>query len=184
MRKAVWLTALGLLAGVPGGSAAGPFDWFNATAAPTGWKHVSLPSGAAVLSFPPSLQVIRHDVLSVSVAQRDRNGRYLAYLNITPAEGEQLATWPAFRIKRLLAGTALSAHKEAEAFGLSFRGGKGSCVIDVYTTRAKQNHYREIACFVRGTRTASVVVAAAPVDLWARFRVELQRAISAFRVVG
>jgi hypothetical protein len=86
--------------------------------------------------------------------------------------------------EKLLAATSLSAHEEARAFGLSFLGGKGSCVIDVYTTRAQRNHYREIACFVHGRRTASVVVAAAPVARWAQFRLELQRAIGAFRVVG
>jgi hypothetical protein len=136
-----------------------------------------------VLSYPPALKVIRHDVLSLSVAQLDRKGNYLAYLNATPQQGERLGTWPEFRVARLR-GTASSVREEGRAVGLPFLGGKGSCVIDVYVTRAKSNHYREIACFVQGRRTGSVVVAAAPVGDWDRVATELKQAVSAYRVTG
>jgi hypothetical protein len=170
--------------GVRGAGAGGSFDWFVPGAAPVGWKHLRLPAGGAVLSYPPALKVIRHDILSLSVAQRDRKGNYLAYLNATPQQGERLGTWPEFRVARLRGTTASSVREEGRAIDLPFLGGRGSCVMDVYVTRAKSNHYREIACFVQGRRTGSVVVATAPVSGWDRVATELKQAVSAYRVTG
>jgi hypothetical protein len=178
------LAVLALLAAAPGAGASEPFGWFTAARAPAGWRHLALPSGEGVLWFPPSLHVIRHDALSLSVAKRDPDGNYLAYLNATPEEGEQLATWPSFRVKRLRSGTAISAREEGRALDLPFLGGRGSCVIDVYVTRVKHNHYREIACFVRGGSSGSVLVAAAPVSQWNRYEPVLRRAVAAYRVTG
>ena len=47
-------------------------------------------------------------------------------------------------------------HEVAEASGLPFHGGTGSCVIDEYVTALAGHHYREIACFVQGRTAASV----------------------------
>jgi hypothetical protein len=181
---AVCLAASGVLAGVPDAGAGGAFGWFAPGPAPAGWKHLRLPAGGAILSYPPSLTVIRHDILSLSVAKRDSRGNYIAYLNATPQQGERLATWPDFRLARLRGSTASSVREEARAVDLPFRGGDGSCVMDVYVTRAKSNHYREIACFVQGRRTGSVLVAAAPASGWDRVAAQLQRAVSAYRVTG
>jgi len=164
--------------------AAAPFAWFVSAPAPPGWKHLTLPSRRAVLWFPPTLNPIHSDKQSVSAARVDRNGGDLAYLNATPQQGdEQLATWPAFRIETLLGETAAVATREGQALGLTFRGGgKGSCVIDTYVTRIKQHVYREIACFVRAHGAGTVVVAAAPITVWARYGPVLERAISAYEV--
>ena len=49
-------------------------------------------------------------------------------------------------------------------------------------TRAQNHHDHEIACFVQGGRSASVLVAAAPSYAWGKYAAQLERAISAFRV--
>jgi hypothetical protein len=183
LRRLAPVALVALAFAAPVAVAEGSFDWFAAKPTPAGWKHLALPSGNAVLWYPPGLSVVRHDVLSLSVAEVDRKGNYLAFLNATPEEGERLDTWPEFRLKRLLAN-AVSAREEARAVDLPFRGGTGSCVMDVYVTRAKHNHYREIACFVREKRSGGVVVAAAPVSQWDRVAPQLKRAIGAFRITG
>jgi len=55
--------------------------------------------------------------------------------------------------------------------------------MDQYSTRVGSNHYREIACFVRGRTTSSVVVAAALRSDWARAEAVLERAIDAYRAL-
>jgi hypothetical protein len=165
------------------GSAASPrpFRWLVPAPAPAGWKHSSLSSGAAVLSYPPSLTPITADHTSVSVAERDKSGTVLVYLNSTPQQGaENLANWPQFRIAHDRAEST-GVHKEAAAIGLGFLNAVGSCVIDRYVTRVRANHYREIACFVQGSATASVIVGAALESEWTRAAPLLERAISAYR---
>jgi hypothetical protein len=133
--------------------------------------------------YPPSLVRIKNDSASVSVAEKDRRGRVLVYLNATPKEGneERLGAWPTFRIQHNRGeDDRVSLH--ARAVGLRFLGGKGSCVIDDYYTRVIVNHYEEIACFVQGRTSAAVIVAAALQSDWARAAPQLERAISAFRV--
>ena len=66
----------------------------------------------------------------------------------------------------------------ASASHLSFRSGRGSCVIDDYTT--SKATYREIACLVAGPRSSAVVVAAAPIALWEQQAATLERAVSSF----
>ncbi len=158
-----------------------PFRWLVPASAPAGWKHASLPAGGAVLWYPPSLSVINGDRTSVSVGTRDKSGRILVYLNSTPQQGaENLGNWPQFRIARNR-GESTSVHRDAAALGLSFLDAVGSCVIDRYTTRSHANHYREIACFIQGNTTASVVVGAALESDWTRAAPLLERAISAYR---
>ena len=159
----------------------GSFRWLVPAAAPAGWKHVKLPAGGAVLWYPPSLSVISSDRTSVSAGKRDTSGRILVYLNSTPQQGdENLGNWPEFRMTRVRAEST-AVHREAGALGLSFLDAVGSCVIDHYTTRTHANHYREIACFVQGNTTASVVVGAALESEWTRAAPLLERAISAYR---
>jgi hypothetical protein len=55
-------------------------------------------------------------------------------------------------------------------------------VVDDYTTRVHSNHYREIACFVRGTRAASVLIAATPTTTWARYGALLERVVNGYAV--
>jgi hypothetical protein len=159
------------------------FRWFEPAQAPAGWKRSALPSGGAVLSYPASLARVRGDSTSISVGRTDTSGRVLVYLNVTPKQAaERLATWPTFRIQhnRL---ESKDVHEDARAFGLAFIGASGSCVMDDYVTRgAKSNDYREIACFVRGSATSSVIVAAALRSQWQRSARLLERAVESFQV--
>ena len=61
---------------------------------------------------------------------------------------------------------------------LTFRSGRGSCVIDSYAT--SKAVYREIACLVAGPNSRAVVVAAAPAALWHDQAATLHRAVSSF----
>ena len=65
---------------------------------------------------------------------------------------------------------------------LLFRGGQGRCVVDDYTTKIHNNHYREIACFVRGARTSSVVIAATRVVMWAQYGTLLEQVVNGYTV--
>lgn len=159
----------------------GPFHWLAPAPAPTGWKHVSIPSGDGLLSYPPSLAPIHGDSASVSVARRDQSGRVLVYLNATPKQGaETLGNWPQFRIAHDQAEST-AVHRDAAAVGLRFLDGVGSCVMDHYITRYHANHYREIACIVQGRTRVSVIVAAALESEWTRAEPLLERAVSAYR---
>jgi hypothetical protein len=164
-------------------AAPGAFGWLVPAPAPVGWKHLSLPSGGAVLSYPPTLRPLKGDASSVSVVEKDRSGKYFAYLNSTSQQGdEHLSTWPSFRLTSLRGESELSVHEDAQKLGLSFRGGTGSCVIDDYVTRIHSNHYHEIACFVQGKTAASVIVAAATESNWPASAAELEQAVAAYQV--
>jgi hypothetical protein len=160
----------------------GGLAWLVPTAAPVSWHRVALPSGGAVLSVPPSFTPVAGDPRSVSAAVQSRTGKVRAYLNVTPQEGEEhLKGFAAFRVQRL-GDEDTAVHERAAAEGLPFTGGRGSCVIDSYVTRVGGSHYREIACFVVGSRGGSVVVAAAASGDWKRFQPILERAVAAFAV--
>ena len=62
-----------------------PLAWFRAGPAPAGWHQVTLPGGAAVLSYPPSLSRMAGDKGSVSEGL-SKDGRVLVYLNVTPGK--------------------------------------------------------------------------------------------------
>ena len=66
----------------------------------------------------------------------------------------------------------------ASSRDVTFRSGRGSCVIDSYET--SKAAYREIACLVSGRGSSAVVVAAAPVAVWEHQAATLQRAVSSF----
>jgi hypothetical protein len=164
-------------------AASGPFAWLVPSAAPAGWKQLALPAGEAVLSMPPSLHRVRSDPGSVSAAQVASNGKYLAYLNATPQEGnETVSGWPHFRVNHLREESASSVHTLAASTSLPFLGARGSCVIDVYVTRVKHHSFHEIACLVKGaSKTGSVIVAAAPTSHWAQVATVLQQTVAAYR---
>jgi len=152
-------------------------------AAPAGWPHLTLPDGAAVLSYPPSLRRLAGDTDAVSAARLSPGGAFQLYLNATPRQGsERLQDWAVSRVKLLRSDDAAWAHQDAAAQGVQFRGGTGSCVIDDYLTRIGAHHYEEIACLVQGRTSASVIVATAPAATWARARPLLFRAVAAYLV--
>jgi len=178
---AACVSVLFVCVGVSAAAGRGPFSWFKPAGPPADWEALVLPSGSAVLFFPPSMRPIHADPGSVSAAQGSI-GHYVAYLNATPQQGnEQLSTWPTFRLERLREENDEPAQEVARAFDLAFRGGKGACVIDDYFTRHKLRRFREIACLVRGRTTGSVVVAAAPRADWGRVGPRLERAVAVYQ---
>jgi hypothetical protein len=163
------------------GSRVASFRWFGAAPAPATWRHRALPSGGGILSYPATF-VSGNDRDGISRERLDRHGTVLVYLDVTPKQGpERLRDWPSYRIG-VIRGESNDVHEDGHAFGLSFRGGRGSCVFDDYRTRVENHHYREIACFVQGRRHASVLIAAALESAWARAVKTLERAVDAYRV--
>ena len=180
--------------GVPGGvpghrsaASSGPsadhtsgFGWFVPRAVPTGWRQAGLPDLTAVMAYPPSARPIQADPGAVAVAQRGAQGDFLLYLNATPRQGaESLANWATFRLAHQ-ADEASSVSLVAAATGLMFTRGRGSCVMDDYTSRHGPQAYREIACFVAGKRGSSVLVAATSREHWSAERATVQAAVESY----
>src|SRR4051812_383474 len=159
------------------GRASGSFAWLRPAAAPAGWKVARTPGGST-FAYPPGWRPIKTDPGTASAALL-RGGRIEGYLNATPRQGgETLADWSRFRPHHNLGEGDRGLRVEAATENVSFRSGRGSCVIDSYTTSKAQ--YREIACLVSGPGPSAVVVAAAPVDLWSQQVAALRRAVSTF----
>ena len=178
---AIAITAVAV--NVSGRPPGGAFPPLHPAAAPASWRHLTLPDGTAVLSYPPSLRPISGDKVAVSAARLGPRGAFQLYLNATPRQGrEQLAHWAAFRLHLLRSDTAASARQVASAQGVKFRGGTGSCVIDRYVTRIGGHHFQEIACLVVGRTSAGVIVAAAPAAAWTQARPLLLRAVAAYLI--
>lgn len=159
------------------------FSWFKPAPPPSEWRQLALPSGAAVLSYPPSLRPLKGDTGSVSAASIGRDGNFLVYVNATPQQGdERLAGWAESRLEHLRGDDASSVREESEAEGLAFRSGRGSCVIDDYVTKIGHHPFHEIACLVEGAKGGSVVVAAAPSPAGNSVNATLERAVSSYLV--
>jgi hypothetical protein len=157
------------------------FRWFAPAPAPAGWRHGALPPDAGILSFPATF-VNGHDRDGVARERLDHHGTVLVYLDLSPKQGpERLRDWPSYRLG-LVRGESNDVHEDGHAFGLKFRGGRGSCVLDDYRTRVENHHYREIACFVQGRAHATVLIAAALESEWHRAAKTLERAVDAYRV--
>ena len=157
--------------------AADPFAWLHPAAPPAGW-HVARIADGATLPYPPGWRPIRTDPGTASVALL-RHGRIEGYLNATPRQGaETLANWSRFRPEHNRGEGDRDVRLIASSSDLTFRAGRGSCVIDDYTT--SKATYREIACLVSGPRSTAVVVAAAPRAQWSRQATTLERAVSSF----
>jgi hypothetical protein len=162
------------------GSRAAAFRWFAAAPAPATWRHHALPPDAGLLYFPATF-VDGHDRDGVAREQLGGHGSVLVYLDVSRKQGrESLSDWPSYRL-RLVRGESNDVHEDGHVFGLPFRGGRGSCVLDDYRTRVQDHHYREIACFVQGGRYASVLIAAALESQWVRAVTTLERAVDAYR---
>jgi hypothetical protein len=166
-----------------GGASVPPVGALAARQAPAGWHNASLLGGRAVLAYPPAMHLVNGDRGSVSAAKFNASGSYLMYLNATPKQNsETLRNWPGFRIEHLKDETAVRARLIAESRSVRFLGGTGTCVIDTYVTNVNSNHYTELACFVRGQTTSSVIIAAAPTASWASASPVLMRAVAAYEV--
>jgi hypothetical protein len=180
---AVALAAVVVSVGVGGGQsshrpASAAFAWLRPAAAPAGWSTARTTSGAT-LSYPPGWRPIKTDPGTASVALLGNGDRIDGYLNVTPKQGpETLANWSRFRTGHNRGEGDRNVRPIASAGGLTFRTGRGSCVIDTYAT--SKAAYREIACLVSGRGSTAVVVAAAPSALWDREAAALERAVSSF----
>lgn len=156
----------------------GPFAWLRPAPPPMGWKVAGIASGSK-LAYPPGWRRIKTDPGTASVALLGGGDRIDAYLNATPKQGtETLANWSRFRPDHNRGEGSRSERLVASANDLSFRSGRGSCLIDSY--RTSKAAYREIACLVAGPRSSAVVVAAAPTELWDDQAATLKRAVSSF----
>ena len=178
---AVLIVSLGVASG--GGHsghrrASGPFGWLHPAAPPTGWRLARIPDGAT-LAYPPGWRTIETDPGTASAALLGAGGRFDAYLNATPKGGtETAANWSRFRPDHNRGEGNRDVRLLASARNLTFRSGRGSCVIDTYTT--SKATFREIACLVSGPTSTAVVVAAAPNAGWEHQAATLQRAVSSF----
>ena len=165
------------------GASIPPVRVLAAQHAPASWRKASLLSGRAVLAYPPAMHRVEGDRGTVSAALFNASGAYLMYINATPKQSsETLQNWPGFRIEHLKEESAVKARLIAESHGVRFLGGTGTCVVDAYITKVKSNHFTELACFVRGQTTSSVIIAAAPTASWASASPVLMRAVAAYQV--
>ena len=78
--------------------------------------------------------------------------------------------------------TRRRARQLAVSHGVRFLGGTGTCVVDAYITKVKAHHFTELACFVQGKTSSSVIIAAAPTASWATASGVLMRAVAAYQV--
>jgi hypothetical protein len=177
------LAAVLLIVGVAGGGQSshrrpsGPFAWLRPASPPTGWKVARSRGGA--LAYPPGWRLLVNDPGSAAVALLRGRDRVDAYLDATPKQGaETLANWSRFRPAHNRREGERGVRLIASATNLTFRSGRGSCVIDQYTT--SKATYREIACLVSGPSSSAVVVAAAPIALWNHQAATLELAVSSF----
>jgi len=158
------------------------FSWFVPTAPPATWRSFTAVQGTVVVSDPPKLKPLGGTGGALSYAARGPKGAYFAFLNVTPQAGaENIGTWAAFRLA-VLRRSAVRIRQDASATNLPFSGGTGACVIDDYTTKSGANPFHEIACFVEGPHTGSVIVVAAPPKSWPSYAAPLERVISTYRV--
>lgn len=158
------------------------FGWFHPGPAPGTWRRASLAGQRAMLSYPGSLRPMRGDPGTVTVGSTSRSGAVLVYLNVTPRQGDEtLRDWPSFRVDHLRGEGQTGVRVDGVSPWLDFRGGRGRCVEDNYTTKIHGNHYREIACYVQGAHAASVLVAAAPAAAWQATAALLEKVVSSYQ---
>jgi hypothetical protein len=158
--------------------ASGAFAWLHPASPPAGWNVARIRDGAA-LPYPPGWRPLKTDPGTASFALLRGGDQIDGYLNATPKQGaETLGNWSRFRPEHNRGEGDRSVRLIASANDLAFRSGRGSCVIDDYTT--SKATYREIACLVSGPRSSAVVVAAAPSALWDHQAATLERAVSSF----
>lgn len=136
-------------------------------AAAATWRHATISSGAATVSYPSTWKAIPGDAGTVSFALRDKRGRYRGYLNVTPRQGaERLSGWATFRTRRNAEDGDGQVRIVSAAENVAFIHAHGSCVTDDYISRVGGHRYRELACIVQGRRSTSVFVGAALAADW------------------
>jgi hypothetical protein len=146
---------------------------------PSTWRRVRVPGTPAVLAIPSGWRQIGGDPGTASAGLR-AGSRIVGYLNATPQGGkETLANWLSFRPDHNREEGDKSLTPLAGARDLPFRAGRGSCLVDGYTTGAG-TRYRELACIVAGRHATTVVVGSAVPRRWSTLAPVLRRAVSSF----
>ncbi len=159
------------------------FAWFAPGPAPANWHTYEAVTQTVIVADPPRLKPLGGSHGALSFAARGPHGVYFAFLNVTPQQGtENVTGWSAYRVGVLRAGGAQQIHVDASDDNLAFTGGTGACIIDDYVTRVGHSPFHEIACFVAGPHSGSVVVVAAPPTEWRSYAIPLERVISSYRV--
>jgi hypothetical protein len=150
----------------------------HAGAAPPSWRAARVPSGA-VLFYPPRWRLAHGDRGTATAIATGSGDRITGYLNLTPRQGEEtLSGWASFRLRHNAAEGEREVRLEGDRSHVRFRDGAGTCVRDSYET-ATGARYVELACLVRGARSGSVVVGAAPPAQWPALAPILARSVSA-----
>jgi hypothetical protein len=147
---------------------------------PVGWGTLRLASGA-VLPYPSNWQRVRGDRGTASAAMFNADGTIRAYLNATPADrDETLNGWTRFRLHHNADEGDRNVRLITARSGVRLAAGRASCVVDDYAT--SRSRYRELACIVAppNGRQATVLVAAAQPNAWAREHPQLDFAIDHF----
>jgi hypothetical protein len=156
------------------------FSWLDPGVAPEGWSSSQLPGSPARLPVPPGWRPEDGDVGTATEALRAPSGRIAGYLNATPRQGsESLRNWAEFRLGHNEEEGDREVRLLAAAAGLRFRSGTGSCVFDSYLTESG-TRYREVACIVSAPSATTVIVGAAPPQLWAAEAATIEQAINSF----
>jgi hypothetical protein len=155
------------------------FSWLRPALAPPGWRTAAIPTGAA-MSYPPGWRRISGDAGTATAVLTNAEDQIVGYLNLTPRQGrETLTNWGRFRVDHNADEGDRSIKRLAAGSRLRFRSGHGSCVRDSYTT-GSGNPYVELACLVAGRKGATVIVGAAPPQMWHQVSPTLERAIASF----
>jgi hypothetical protein len=132
------------------------------------------------MPYPPLWRPATSDRGTATAVLVDGRERYLGYLNVTPRQAnETLPNWASFRTDHNMEEGDRNVRRLAAAGGLRFSTGRGSCIRDSYTTKTGAR-FIELACLVDGARASSVIVGAAPPQLWPKMAPVLERAISSF----
>jgi hypothetical protein len=155
------------------------FAWLRPGPAPAGWRVARIATGA-VMPYPPGWRRVAGDKGTATAVLQDAQQAFLGYLNVTPREGDEtLRSWARFRVGHNAHEGDRDITTLAAAEGLPFRSGRGTCVRDAYTT-ANGARFIELACLVAGANAISVIVGAAPPQLWPRMSPVIEQAIAAF----
>lgn len=159
------------------GPAEGAFGWLHPRSPPAGWQTARIPIGAA-MPYPPGWTLLKGDAGTATVALLDQDHHFVGYLNLTPRQStETMANWSHFRVAHNAHERERDIKMLAVGTGLRFRGGRGSCVRDSYTTTTG-TRYIELACLVTGQQASVVIVGASPPQTWGRVSALLEQAIS------
>lgn len=155
------------------------FIWLHPAAVPTGWQATRVKNGA-VLRYPPGWRRVAGDTGTATAVLQGSQHAVLGYLNLTPHQAnESLRTWAAFRTRHNTVEGDRGVRELAAATSVPFRAGHASCVRDAYIT-STGNRFIELACLIDVPPADSVIVGAAPPQMYSHISPIIERAISAF----